>query len=64
MIHSILRAQTMPDMPKLSVSNYDLPKSRAAFTRANKVIPGGVNSPARAFGAVGRSAVHRKGGRR
>jgi glutamate-1-semialdehyde 2,1-aminomutase len=28
-------------------------KSRAAFARACRVIPGGVNSPARAFGAVG-----------
>ncbi len=29
------------------------PKSHAAFERARNVIPGGVNSPARAFGAVG-----------
>ena len=43
----------MSIMPKLSLTNYSLPKSRAAFERANKVIPGGVNSPARAFGAVG-----------
>src|SRR5581483_7321801 len=28
-------------------------RSAAAFERARKVIPGGVNSPARAFGAVG-----------
>lgn len=28
-------------------------KSHAAFERAKRVIPGGVNSPARAFGAVG-----------
>ncbi len=28
-------------------------KSRSAFARACRVIPGGVNSPARAFGAVG-----------
>src|SRR5215468_10032734 len=28
-------------------------KSRDAFARASKVIPGGVNSPARAFGGVG-----------
>jgi glutamate-1-semialdehyde 2,1-aminomutase len=28
-------------------------KSRAAFARARQLIPGGVNSPARAFGAVG-----------
>src|SRR5213592_4370787 len=31
----------------------DRAKSRAAFERAQKLIPGGVNSPARAFGAVG-----------
>jgi glutamate-1-semialdehyde 2,1-aminomutase len=29
------------------------PKSAAAFARAKELIPGGVNSPARAFGAVG-----------
>jgi glutamate-1-semialdehyde 2,1-aminomutase len=29
------------------------PRSHAAFTRARRLIPGGVNSPARAFGAVG-----------
>ncbi|TWU56027.1 glutamate-1-semialdehyde 2,1-aminomutase [Rubripirellula reticaptiva] len=29
------------------------PKSVAAFQRASKLMPGGVNSPARAFGAVG-----------
>ncbi|MCE9562583.1 MAG: glutamate-1-semialdehyde 2,1-aminomutase [Planctomycetes bacterium] len=29
------------------------PNSASAFDRARKVIPGGVNSPARAFGAVG-----------
>jgi glutamate-1-semialdehyde 2,1-aminomutase len=32
-------------------------KSAAAFDRAKKVIPGGVNSPARAFGAVGGSPL-------
>ncbi|KLU58797.1 glutamate-1-semialdehyde 2,1-aminomutase [Peptococcaceae bacterium CEB3] len=32
-------------------------KSRAAFERAGKVIPGGVNSPVRAFRAVGRHPV-------
>jgi glutamate-1-semialdehyde 2,1-aminomutase len=31
----------------------DRSKSHAAFTRAKQLIPGGVNSPARAFGAVG-----------
>ena len=32
-------------------------KSRAAFDRAKRVIPGGVNSPARAFGAVGGTPI-------
>ncbi|MEZ6054187.1 MAG: glutamate-1-semialdehyde 2,1-aminomutase [Planctomycetaceae bacterium] len=32
-------------------------KSREAFARATRVIPGGVNSPARAFGAVGGSPL-------
>src|ERR671925_838930 len=32
-------------------------KSHAAFERARRVIPGGVNSPARAFGAVGGEPV-------
>src|SRR5262245_26745972 len=32
---------------------FQLPLSHQAFARANRVIPGGVNSPARAFGAVG-----------
>jgi len=31
----------------------NLSKSQAAFERAKRLIPGGVNSPARAFGAVG-----------
>ncbi len=43
----------MPAMPKTSVPGYTLDRSHEAFARANKVIPGGVNSPARAFGAVG-----------
>ncbi len=34
-------------------SRMDRPKSTAAFARAKRIIPGGVNSPARAFGAVG-----------
>jgi glutamate-1-semialdehyde 2,1-aminomutase len=33
--------------------DFALPRSQDAFARANRVIPGGVNSPARAFGAVG-----------
>src|SRR4051794_16100661 len=43
----------MPAMPKTSVPGYKLDRSHEAFARANRVIPGGVNSPARAFGAVG-----------
>ncbi len=39
--------------PTQPVSSYRLEASHQAFLRANKVIPGGVNSPARAFGAVG-----------
>jgi glutamate-1-semialdehyde 2,1-aminomutase len=42
-----------PTTPALSRPDFRLPKSHAAFARANRVIPGGVNSPARAFGAVG-----------
>lgn len=33
------------------------PRSLAAFARARKLIPGGVNSPARAFGGVGGSPL-------
>jgi glutamate-1-semialdehyde 2,1-aminomutase len=39
--------------PALSRPDYQLPESHHAFARANRVMPGGVNSPARAFGAVG-----------
>jgi glutamate-1-semialdehyde 2,1-aminomutase len=39
--------------PALSQPGFRLPASHEAFVRANRVIPGGVNSPARAFGAVG-----------
>ena len=35
------------------MTKIDRPLSHAAFQRARAVIPGGVNSPARAFGAVG-----------
>jgi glutamate-1-semialdehyde 2,1-aminomutase len=41
------------DTPALSQPGFRLPASHEAFVRANRVIPGGVNSPARAFGAVG-----------
>ena len=34
------------------------PRSAAAFDRACRVIPGGVNSPARAFGAVGGHPIY------
>ncbi len=39
--------------PALSRPEFRLQQSHEAFARANRVIPGGVNSPARAFGAVG-----------
>jgi glutamate-1-semialdehyde 2,1-aminomutase len=39
--------------PARSIPSYTLDRSHEAFIRANRVIPGGVNSPARAFGAVG-----------
>jgi glutamate-1-semialdehyde 2,1-aminomutase len=39
--------------PARSRPDYRLDRSREAFARASRVIPGGVNSPARAFGAVG-----------
>src|SRR5215813_12625354 len=32
-------------------------RSRDAFARAGRLIPGGVNSPARAFGAVGGNPI-------
>src|SRR5262245_57420919 len=35
----------------------DRPNSLAAFERAKRAIPGGVNSPARAFGGVGGSPL-------
>ena len=39
--------------PARSKPDFRLDRSHAEFLRAGKVIPGGVNSPARAFGAVG-----------
>jgi glutamate-1-semialdehyde 2,1-aminomutase len=39
--------------PVCSDPDFSLPLSHQAFQRANQVIPGGVNSPARAFGGVG-----------
>ncbi len=44
---------TQASTPAKSKPEYQLPKSHEAFTRACRVIPGGVNSPARAFGGVG-----------
>jgi glutamate-1-semialdehyde 2,1-aminomutase len=41
----------------MSGSPASQPRSAQAFARACRVIPGGVNSPARAFGAVGGSPV-------
>ena len=37
----------------IDLSKVNRPKSHAAFVRACQLMPGGVNSPARAFGAVG-----------
>jgi glutamate-1-semialdehyde 2,1-aminomutase len=43
----------MGDTPARSRPQFRLPLSHEAFVRANRVMPGGVNSPARAFRAVG-----------
>jgi glutamate-1-semialdehyde 2,1-aminomutase len=43
----------MSSTPAKSKPDFLLPRSHEAFVRGNRVIPGGVNSPARAFGAVG-----------
>ncbi len=37
-------------------------KSHAAFAHAQRLIPGGVNSPARAFGGVGGEPIFFQGG--
>ena len=47
----------MPPPPAASLSRVARPKSAAAFARAQAVTPGGVNSPARAFGGVGGSPL-------
>ena len=44
-------------MHQRSYTTVDRPKSLAAFERAKSLIPGGVNSPARAFGGVGGSPL-------
>ncbi|HWL09203.1 MAG TPA: glutamate-1-semialdehyde 2,1-aminomutase [Planctomicrobium sp.] len=41
----------------MSHETFDHSGSQAAFERAQKIIPGGVNSPARAFGGVGGTPV-------
>ncbi len=46
-------SQNTAPTPALSRPDYTLPHSESAFARASRFIPGGVNSPARAFGAVG-----------
>jgi glutamate-1-semialdehyde 2,1-aminomutase len=43
----------MTNAAKQSPSSIPRPRSQAAFARAKTLIPGGVNSPARAFGGVG-----------
>ena len=43
----------MSSTPAKSKPEFELSRSHEAFVRGNRVIPGGVNSPARAFGAVG-----------
>lgn len=43
----------MSDLQPSSVHATRRGRSRAAFARAKRLIPGGVNSPARAFGGVG-----------
>ena len=47
----------MPPPPAATLSKVARPKSAAAFARAQAVTPGGVNSPARAFGGVGGSPL-------
>ena len=41
----------------MPITKIERPNSLAAFARSSKVIPGGVNSPARAFGGVGGSPI-------
>ena len=45
--------QTLSTQCAANQSSGQRPKSHAAFMRAQSLIPGGVNSPARAFGGVG-----------
>ena len=50
--HSTFMTISKPS-PRHDASAQDRAGSRAAFARACELIPGGVNSPARAFGGVG-----------
>src|ERR1019366_5510385 len=54
-------AYKVSDLTDVPCGNRIMPmnrsRSRDAFERACRVIPGGVNSPARAFGAVGGSPL-------
>jgi glutamate-1-semialdehyde 2,1-aminomutase len=47
----------MSPHPKNEIRHAVGPRSLHAFDRARKLIPGGVNSPARAFGGVGGSPL-------
>ncbi len=53
LLKSVFLKTMTPETPAASKPQFSLPLSHDAFLRANRVIPGGVNSPARAFGAVG-----------
>ena len=57
-----MSATADPNDPPMPADTAARPNSAAAFRRALKVIPGGVNSPARAFGAVGGTPVHMASG--
>ena len=52
-LSSSLNALTGCQGPNMSTTIANQSKSQAAFEQAKQLIPGGVNSPARAFGAVG-----------
>jgi glutamate-1-semialdehyde 2,1-aminomutase len=48
---------TYSEERSIEATTYAGPRSVAAFERAQQLMPGGVNSPARAFGAVGGSPL-------
>ena len=50
---SVRNNLAIPPEQAMGPSSIPRPRSTAAFERARRLIPGGVNSPARAFGAVG-----------